>query len=94
MGWPNAISRADSHGNSDEAYTQVYYSGSSPTISLSSPPQKLSDHVLSEGERNPSIVLPPPYDVLIRVSPQQVAEQTGVWDIYGSRQERREQGQM
>ena len=42
------------------------------------PVQEFGHHVGAEGEGNPAIVLPPPLNVLVRIGPEQVAEQTRV----------------
>ena len=46
-----------------------------------SPSQELHYYILPESERHPPIVLPPPNDVLVRVSPQKVTQQTCVWYV-------------
>ena len=40
--------------------------------------QELGHHIGAEGEGNPAIVLPPPLNVLVRIRPQQIAEQSRV----------------
>jgi hypothetical protein len=37
------------------------------------PSQELSDHILSEGEGHPSIILSPPHYIFVWVSPQEIA---------------------
>jgi len=45
------------------------------------PAQELGDHVLPEGEGHAAVVLAPAHDVLVRVGPQQVAQQARVRDV-------------
>jgi hypothetical protein len=45
--------------------------------------QELGDAVWAECVGDAAIVLTPALDVLVGVSPQQITEQPGVWDIGG-----------
>ncbi len=40
-----------------------------------------ANYLLPESETNPSIVLAPSLDIFVRVTPEQVTEETGVWHI-------------
>jgi hypothetical protein len=46
--------------------------------------QKLGHYVFTEGEGDSSVVLPPAYDVFVRVGPQQIAQQASVRDVRGT----------
>lgn len=45
--------------------------------------EELRDCVLAKGEGDPAVVVPPALDVLVRVSPEEVAEEPGVGDVCG-----------
>lgn len=45
------------------------------------PSQELCHYVLPEGKGNTPIVLSPPYNILVGVSPQQITQQTGVRNV-------------
>jgi hypothetical protein len=48
------------------------------------PPQKLSDNIFTKSKRNSSVILSPPYNVFIGISPKQVAQKARIRDISGS----------
>ena len=43
--------------------------------------EELGDSVAPKGERDASVVLPPPGDVLVGIGPQEVAQETRVWHV-------------
>lgn len=49
------------------------------------PRQELGDGVRAEGVRDAPVVLAPPLDVLVRVRPEQIAQQAGVGHVRGAR---------
>lgn len=46
--------------------------------------QKPADHIRSKRERDTAIVFTPPSNVLVRVGPEQVAQEAGIGDIGGA----------
>ena len=45
--------------------------------------QESRDYVWSECERDTAVVLAPAGDVLVGIRPEQIAEETAVWDLQG-----------